>query len=218
MRILDLFCGEGIVARGLLEYGEVTGIDKFNQPRYPGKFQLMSWEEFSKTPAEVLRRRFDFIWASPPCQAYTAATKGARNNGTAKDHPDLVGDVRKFLERLGVDYVIENVPGAPLREDLTLCGCMFLLRIERVRRFELSFGARQPRHINHWKLHLSGTRLHTAGHPSTSKAELMREFGLDAGEDVTKAGIIQAIPIQYVRFVLDEYLHWKRTNLKNWSR
>jgi len=72
--------------------------------------------------------------------------------------------------------------------------------------------------MRNWKLHLSGTRLHTAGHPRTSKAELMREFGLATGEDVTKNGIIQAIPLQYVRFVLDEYLHWKRTNLMNYIK
>jgi DNA (cytosine-5)-methyltransferase 1 len=41
-----------------------------------------------------------------------------------------------LLTEVGLPYVIENVPGAPLRRDLLLCGVMFGLPIARHRLFE----------------------------------------------------------------------------------
>jgi DNA (cytosine-5)-methyltransferase 1 len=52
-------------------------------------------------------------------------------------HPDLIAPTREMLDRAGLPYVIENVPGAPLRPDLTLCGEMFNRRVHRHRVFEL---------------------------------------------------------------------------------
>jgi DNA (cytosine-5)-methyltransferase 1 len=40
-------------------------------------------------------------------------------------HQDLIAPIRERLERWGGPYIIENVPNAPLREPLTLCGTMF---------------------------------------------------------------------------------------------
>jgi DNA (cytosine-5)-methyltransferase 1 len=62
--------------------------------------------------------------------------------GTHKsDHPDLLGPIRERLERCGVPWVIENVPGAPMRSDIMLCGSMFGLTLRRHRNFETSWRA-----------------------------------------------------------------------------
>ena len=57
-------------------------------------------------------REFDAVHASPPCQAYTV---GRKIHDSGHRHPDLVAPCRELLERTGRPWVIENVPGAPLR-------------------------------------------------------------------------------------------------------
>jgi len=87
--------------------------------------------------------QFDFIWASPPCQRYSVATKSQRDY-RPEDYPDLVDPIRRKLA--GHPYTcIENVIGAPLRRDLVLTGpSVGLDRIERKRAFELSFPVLGP--------------------------------------------------------------------------
>ena len=69
--------------------------------------------------------------------------------GYAKDHPRLIEPVRELLEQTELPYVIENVPEAPLREPVRLCGSMFgISSIEGVRRhraFETTFPLMVPR-------------------------------------------------------------------------
>jgi DNA (cytosine-5)-methyltransferase 1 len=52
------------------------------------------------------------------------------------EHPELIEPVRDMLTAWGGPFVIENVPGAPLRKDLILCGSMFDLAVRRHRWFE----------------------------------------------------------------------------------
>lgn len=62
----------------------------------------------------------------------------------------LVPEAREALKSAGVPFVIENVPGATLRDPVTLCGSMFDLstrcgaRLRRHRLFETSFRVDQP--------------------------------------------------------------------------
>ena len=44
---------------------------------------------------------------------------------------------QRLEQRLGKPFVIENVPGAPIRQDLLLCGSMFGLRTYRHRLFTI---------------------------------------------------------------------------------
>ena len=138
-RALDLFCCAGGATRGLQEAGfHVTGVDIKPQPRYVGN-------EFHQANALTFPLDgFEFIWASPPCQAHTAM-KAMHN---AKDHDDLIPQVRRMLllhmVSSGVNFVIENVEGAPLLNPALLCGTMFDLgcdnaEVRRHRLFECSF-------------------------------------------------------------------------------
>jgi DNA (cytosine-5)-methyltransferase 1 len=98
-----------------------------------------------KLPLEFLKK-FDVIHASPPCQRYTWATRTDRT----KKFPDLVDRTRHLLQKAGKPFIIENVIGAPVRNDLRLCGEMFGLRIIRHRIFEVDgFAVLQPPHIKH---------------------------------------------------------------------
>ncbi|MBC6443175.1 MAG: DNA cytosine methyltransferase [Rhodobacteraceae bacterium] len=132
--LLDLFCGAGGASAGYRRAGFcVTGVDSAPQPNYP--FEFIRGDALALDKAVL--RRFDAIHASPPCQHYSVL---AKRNGNAGDHPDLVAAVREMLERTGRPWVIENVPGAPLRNPVVLSGTMFPgLRVIRRRLFEASF-------------------------------------------------------------------------------
>lgn len=132
MKLLDLFSGAGGAAMGYYRAGftEIVGVDIKPQPRYPFEFvQGDALEYLAEHGGE-----FDFIHASPPCQAYTKAQKIMKNI-----HPDLVEPTRKLLKATGKPYVIENVPGAPLINPVMLIGTMFNLLTIRPRLFECNF-------------------------------------------------------------------------------
>lgn len=137
-RLLDLFCGAGGAAMGYYRAGfEVVGVDVNPQPNYPFEFVQADAIEYM---ADVERGQFDAIHASPPCQSYTSkpATWG-RERVHYLDHPDLLEPTRNWLEASGKPYVIENVPGAPLRGALMLCGTMFGLPLIKHRIFEANW-------------------------------------------------------------------------------
>ncbi len=99
---------------------------------------------------------FDAIHASPPCQAFT--TMRVMHN--ARQHSDLLTPTRELLKEIGLPWVIENVPGAPMDDvrsidlfggggGVTLCGSMFGLNngtyeLRRHRLFESSTPLEQP--------------------------------------------------------------------------
>jgi DNA (cytosine-5)-methyltransferase 1 len=142
-RLLDLFCGAGGAAMGYHRAGfDVVGVDNRPQPRYPFTFHqfeaLWLLEQLIAGAWEGIGA-YDAIHASPPCQAYTQAALSQRNAG--KVYPDLLGQTRELLNETGLPWVIENVPGAPMRCDIRICGCQVGLKLRRVRWFETSWHA-----------------------------------------------------------------------------
>lgn len=131
-RLLDLFCGAGGCSVGYHRAGfDVVGVDLRSQPHYPFPFHQADALTF---PLDG----FDVIHASPPCQAYTQSSLSQRNAG--KVYPDLLAATRDRIAAAGVPWVIENTPGAPMRADYVLCGCMFgLMSLRRERWFETSW-------------------------------------------------------------------------------
>ena len=128
-RLLDLFSGAGGCSMGYYRAGfDVVGVDIEPQPHYPFGFIQADAMTY---PLDG----FDAIHASPPCQVFSVATQHARGN-----HADLLTPVRERLMSQATPWVIENVPGAPMRADYRLCGCMFGLgRLRRERWFETSW-------------------------------------------------------------------------------
>ena len=153
---------------GLYRAGfNVVGVDIEKQPHYP--FPFMQADVLGLDPEWV--SAFDAVWASPPCQSYT---RNAKQKGTAGNWPDLVAPTRELLDATGLPYAIENVPDAPLRPDLTLCGSMFGLRLVRHRIFEVKgFVVEQPEHGEHHPEYVMVT-----GHPGgSSKRDGGAHFG-----------------------------------------
>jgi DNA (cytosine-5)-methyltransferase 1 len=151
-KALDLFCRAGGVSEGLRRAGfDVTGVDVLDcqdaYERGPGNPVHPNPARFIQADALTFPLDgYDFIWASPPCQAHTSL----RHLQAGKEYPDLIPAIRERL--VGADtlgYVIENVPGAPLGEAQTLimlCGTMFGLQtpdgraeLRRHRLFELTW-------------------------------------------------------------------------------
>lgn len=117
---------------------EVVGVDIEPQANYPFAFHQADALTFPLAG-------FDFIWASPPCQQFCRL----RTREDLSGYPDLIAPVRDRLTASVVPFVIENVPEAPVRRDLMLCGAMFGLRSYRHRHFECSFPVAQPEHPKH---------------------------------------------------------------------
>ena len=156
-RLLDLFCGAGGCAVGYARAGfEVVGVDIADQPNYPYEFHqrdaLKLLEGILDTDpigGDVWPGGLEAIHASPPCQAFSLASLW-RGKANQECHPDLVDETRQLLKESGLPWVMENVVGAPLRADLTLCGEMFGLGVHRHRIFETEgFFAMSPPHAPH---------------------------------------------------------------------
>ena len=108
---------------------DVHGVDICPQPNYP----------FSFTQADALTyplEGFDLIWASPPCQKFSAYRR--RPNHVA-DVDNLIPAIRARLATVDTPSIIENVPGAPLYDPVQLCGSSFKLDVRRHRWFECTF-------------------------------------------------------------------------------
>lgn len=144
-RLLDLFCGAGGATMGYRRAGfEIVGVDIQPQPRYCGDYfvqmDALEWADWDG---------FALVHASPPCQGFSST----KHLPWLKDkvYLDLLTPTRLMLDATGVPYVIENVPGAPMRVDVILCGTMFNLRVLRHRWFEI-----EPKQLiltppcNHW--------------------------------------------------------------------
>ena len=120
---------------------DVIGVDISPQPRYPFEFHLADAMEFSLDG-------FDFIWASPPCQHYSA---GAAKWGTQGNHPHLIPAIRERLILAGIPFCIENIVPARewLHNPIMLCGTQFGLGVFRHRLFECSFLVSELIHEKH---------------------------------------------------------------------
>lgn len=129
--LLDLFSGAGGAAMGYYRAGfDVLGVDIAPQPRYPFPFVQANALHFMEY-ARVIG--VNAIHASPVCKLWSSATPAASRH----NHQDMITPIRPLLEASGLPYVIENVPGAPLRPDLKICGCVVgLPELERERWFE----------------------------------------------------------------------------------
>jgi DNA (cytosine-5)-methyltransferase 1 len=202
-KLLDLFCGAGGAAAGYVRAGfDVVGVDINPQPRYP--FEFIQADAMTY-PLDG----FDAIHASPPCQAFSAAS----NFGKVRErHADLLTPMRtRLIEWCGLPswdkpWVIENVIGAPLR-GVTLCGSMFSLGVLRHRRFESNLMILQPEHqkhvggttpLRHRRAHRAGEYLTVTSHFAQPLAQVQMAMDIDW---MNHAEIAQAIPPAYTEFI-----------------
>jgi DNA (cytosine-5)-methyltransferase 1 len=208
--LLDAFCCAGGATKGYQRAGfRVLGVDINPQPNYCG-------DDFVQADAvQFIRdhgRKFAARHASPPCQSSTALTKGTNKGRT---YPDLIPATRAALAEIGGPSVLENVQGAAIRRDLTLCGEMFGLEVIRHRYFEISgFDAMQPPHVPH-RGRVAGMRhgqwftgpyfaVYGDGGGKGSVAEWQRAMGIDW--TTQRKEIAEAIPPAYSFFIGEQLL------------
>lgn len=214
MNVLDLCCCKGGAAKGILNAcpdAHIIGVDNVlnHQEDYPGKFLWLDVRLLQELHPDLLEWA-DFIWASFPCQAYTYASKKARNLG--KKYPDLIAWGRDWLLSTGKPFVMENVPTAPLRKDLILCGQMFGLKVIRHRVFELhGFSAMQLNHIKHLGKVKDGFYVTVAGHGGDGKASLkVWQEAMEISWTKDKKAIAQAVPPKYSEYIFSQFLKHKK--------
>jgi len=201
-KVLDLYCGEGGCSMGYHRAGfDVTGVDKYPMPNYPFKF-------IHADALEILDnldfcRSFDLIHASPVCKRYSTITKTA---GTENIHDDDIKAIREKLQIIGRPYIIENVPGSPLKNYVMLCGTMFGLGVVRHRLFECFPEIYFPPALcnHHKKVVKHGRRpdqqknfAAVTGHFS-GVAFAQRCMGIDW---MGQSGLSQAIPPAYTQWI-----------------
>lgn len=204
MRVLDLFCGAGGAAYGYYLAGwGVTGVDIMPQPSYP----------FTFIRGDALRylrlhgNEYDFIHASPPCQAYSTLAKQHGYN-----HPDLIGRTRELLKQMkDVCWVIENVPGATLAQDsIRLCGSMFNLKVRRHRLFESNFPIPQLPCQHHLQPEIIGVYGQTGGRSNRDGIQFgtLTEWKQAMGNVwwMTSNELSQAIPPVYTHWIATQFL------------
>jgi DNA (cytosine-5)-methyltransferase 1 len=215
IKILDLFCGVGGCSvgyhQGFSKYGyqvDITGVDIAYQRNYPYKFIQSDAISFLRLYGD----RFDFIHASPPCQFYSSTA--CLNPDIA--YPELIGDVRKWLLKIGKPYIIENVQDAAnfmlAKRTILICGLMVDVPMPRHRLFENSMGLPQPPHPKHRLRCGKMGRPHREGdyYPSPCgnfpQRDLIKSvMGLHHAK--VKKEIAQAIPPAYTSFLVDLMLN-----------
>lgn len=219
-RILDLFCGAGLVADGLMAAGfDVVGVDLAAQPRYPGPF--LRQDALTLDPRFIAM--FDAIWASPPCLRDTVMRHAPGAKGDA--HPDLIPPTRAMLRRSGLPYVIENVATAALIDPVILCGSHFKLgvtvedqrfHLQRHRKIETNWPLAQPE-CRHRKpvvgIYGAHARVRAASAGGRGTADFVGQghneimtAAMGLNRYLTCAEISQGVPPAYAAFVGEELM------------
>lgn len=205
--------------RGLIEQFPnflIVGVDKKFQPHYPAFHQANHAKHFRFIQGDALNppfdlAQFDFIWASPPCQAYMDTNKNGRKTS---NHPRLIKPTQELIAKSMRPYVIENVYKAPINANVMLCGTMFGLRVIRHRYFECSFAPLLTPPCNHWGqvasgdfigVYARGGKGHRHGkgirdpRPAAAKVTMAEAMGIDWMND---SEITQAIPPAYSEYLI----------------
>lgn len=205
MKVLDLFCGAGGASEGYARAGfQVVGVDIAPQPHYPYRFGK---RDVLNLPPEFLAQ-FDLIHASPPCQHFS------RYRNVVKDITDRYSDhLAATIELLTpFPHVIENVPGAPMRADVILCGSMFGLDVMRHRWFQTSFPIMSPA-CNHkgWERQFksSSTRAnlrYTIEVGSWDEPLDRQKAAMGIDRPITVRELSEAIPPAYTEYLGRQFL------------
>ena len=193
LKALDLFCGGGGACIGMQQAGfDVYGVDIEKHKNYPGHFIRGDIYHLPVDPMD-----FDFVWASPPCQAFSCANHPNRATGKHVSATNLIPEARKALKHHPYTC-IENVEFAPIRPDLVLDGASMMMpvvnsfQVKRKRLFELSFFALAPP-----KAKRQGEILTVASATNKKQMGLRKAKGLPGVPRLVEKKKIMGIPGRY---------------------
>lgn len=155
LSVLHCFADTGIECEALTAYGHITrvGIDPTDNP-YTDELIASDAREVS------FDQKFDLGLFHPPCQKWTP---GAQMNGTTAEHDNLIPVAREIAKAHCNNWIIENVPQAPLNDAVTLNGEMFGLPLHYERDFESSYHIEQPRQQTRLTNHGTFDKHHDTG-------------------------------------------------------
>lgn len=204
-KLLDLYCGEGLAAWGYWlsgRFSHITGVDLDPKMSTRYAFDFVQGDAL-KLDYDFLSQ-FDFIHASPPCQAYSKATpRHLRAN-----HMRLIAATHLMLYATGKPYCIENVEGSgqELKPNLVIDGQSVGLNIERRRYFHVSTLDKPRRLISAG--HVSNVRVHGG---NLTRAELSDAMGLQVinknqERRLTMRGIEQGVPPAFTKWIAEKVL------------
>jgi DNA (cytosine-5)-methyltransferase 1 len=190
---------------------EIVGVDIKPQKNYPFDFIQMDALELGSPWFGLVPFGFDLIHASPPCQLFSAYRR--RGGGVGDKYKDLIAPTRELLQRSGVPYVIENVPGAPLIGPVRLCGTSFpSLEVRRHRIFEANFPI-PPKPCHHGRLterkypgstnRPNGRTVCNIGEYRVPLEIQKKAIGIDW---MTLPELSQAIPPAYTKYIGEAFL------------
>jgi len=180
---------------GLFRAGfDVFGVDIVHQKNYPFNFT-------QGNALDTDLSDYDFVWASPPCQAHTTL-----KFRTGKDYECFIERTRAKLVAWGGPWIMENVMGAPLINPIMLCGAMFPpLRVYRHRLFESNVKLIPPHHPVH-TVPVAPQRQRRAYYAAGRFLTVTGDVGRYAGEAMeidwmTGNELSQAIPPAYSEYL-----------------
>lgn len=220
-RLLDLFCGAGGCSVGYSRAGfDCYGIDNDPKPlrHYPfphicmdaleAMDRLLKGEGLTFTNGETLYLAdFSAFHASPPCQRWARG-----HNAYRLKYPDCVTPIRERLIATGKPWVIENVPGAPVRADFSITGDMVgLPQLVRERHFETNWWnglAMVSKCERSWpSICVTGTGTPTGTYKAFGRALKLKEFQRAMGIDwMVRHEMSEAIPPAYMEHIIGKYL------------
>lgn len=134
--IYQLYADRGVECEYFSGYGRVIriGINPFEN-----QHSEVIQADATQPP---LKQKADLVICHPPCYKWAEATRHIYDKHEKYDN--LIPEARQAGVELGEDYIIENVPRAPLRDPVILNGRMFNMPIHYERAFETSFYVPQP--------------------------------------------------------------------------
>lgn len=205
MKMLDLCCGEGLASWGYWLSGRfhtIVGVD--NNPKMGTRYSFdFICADMLSLDYEFLCQ-FDFIHASPPCQAYSKITPNKSK------HMRLIAGTHLMLTSAGKPYVIENVEGSgiELRPNIVANGFYFGLPSNRRRYFHAT-GLEPAR----W-LRISNRPRSNIHNGNSSRNEAIEALGLSIIpatqlRKITKHGMEQGIPPLMTKAIAEKIFSFK---------
>lgn len=183
---------------------DMIGVDIEQQPNYP--FEFIQGDALDILKDKEFIKQFDFIHASPPCQAFSRVSHQWREKGVK--YPSILEPIRNLLINSGKPFVIENVQNAPLLYPIYLEGPMFGLKVIRRRLFESNLMIPQPKRIKPVGTVPNGDYVTVVGHGCDGcgrKEVWEKAMGINW---MTKQELTQAIPPAYTQYI-GNHLKWQ---------
>lgn len=135
-RILHAFADYGLECMVLAGQGHVTRVTIDPNPN-PWDDEVIQADLMKESPGGS----YDLGLFHPVCSKWAGPTG---ISGDRDDHPNMIPRARELAGELCDEWIIENVPGAPLDDPVVLDGRAFGLPIQYRRAFEASFDIPEP--------------------------------------------------------------------------